>query len=60
MLMGRPGYSFDCSDVVGKLCLRLRTIVETPYLEFIVISSRGELLLIEAPFQAADLLLMTC
>jgi len=57
MLMGGPCKSFYSSLMVFEFKDRwLR--VHIPYEKFIVVSSWGELLIVERPFQATDFLLV--
>lgn len=55
--MRRPTDSLNCSDMLGESNKRLLTL-DVPDVKFIVIASRGELLIIKTPFQATDFLLM--
>ncbi len=59
VLMRRPSDGFDCSEVLAEFCLRLYAIGSAPYHKFVVITSGGQLLLIWAPFESTDLLLVT-
>ena len=58
MLMWRPCYRFHCSYVVREPSLWNLTIMNTPNQEFVVIASRGQLLLIETPLEPTYFLLM--
>lgn len=45
--------------MTGELACWLELIVDRPDVELVVVASRGKLLLVEGPFEAAYLLLMT-
>ena len=58
ILMRRPAYSLDCSCVLVELDYWL-VWVQIPNHQFVIVAARCELLIIEAPLQAANLLLVT-
>jgi hypothetical protein len=59
MLMGRPSNSFHCCNMISELYKWLGWIRLVPDHQFIIVTSRGELLLIWAPFETAYFLLVT-
>ena len=59
VLMRRPSDGFDCSEVLAEFCLRLYAIGSAPYHKFVVVASRGKLLLIWTPFEATNFLFMS-
>ena len=59
VLVRRPSDGFDGSDMLAELCLGLTIVGFAPYHQFVVISSRGKLLLIWTPFEAANFLFVS-
>lgn len=58
MLMRWPRYSFHSCHVLTELDLRLIEVVFAPNHQFVIVTSWGELLLVWAPFESTDFLLV--
>ena len=58
VLMGVPRDSLDSSDMFIELHNRFRKVRLAPNYQLIVVTPRGQLLLIRAPLEATDLLLV--
>jgi len=55
----RPSDCLHCGDVVSELRSRSVAVVQAPHEELVVVASRGQLLFIVTPLEAADLLAMS-
>ena len=58
VLVGTPTDGLHGSIVLREFCKRVRTLC-APYEELVVVASRGELLVVERPFEPAYLLFVT-
>lgn len=58
MFVRRPGDGLDCGCVLAELGLRRGRIVGAPNEQLVVVAAGSQLLVIEAPLEAADFLAM--
>lgn len=58
MLVRRPWYGLDCSQMTSKLTHRLELIVHRPNVQLVIVSTRCQLLFIEWPLETTYFLFM--